>query len=106
MLLFVGVEGGEEGGVDGVHLHHLPLLPAPRVLELTRLKEAGEGGVREAEGGGGGHHRHRWVRRVSHSLQMFLYLGSRYKHSWRQNRPVAFPFYTYPCHSLSTPFTF
>lgn len=84
MLLFVGVEGGEEGGVDGVHLHHLPLLPAPRVLELTRLKEAGEGGVREAEGGGGGHHRHRWVRRVSHSLHIFtvlvnLYLGSRYK---------------------------
>ena len=62
MLLVVGVEVVEEGGVNGVHLHQLPLLPpAPRVLELTRLKEAGEGGVREAEGGGGGHHRHRWV---------------------------------------------
>ena len=105
MFLVVGVEVGEKGRVDGVHLHQLPLLP-PGVLQLPRLKEAGEGGVWEAEGGGGGHDRHRWVRRVSHSLQMFLYLGSRYKHSWRQNRPVAFPFYTYPCHSLSTPFTF
>ena len=72
MFLVVGVEVGEKGRVDGVHLHQLPLLP-PGVLQLPRLKEAGEGGVWEAEGGGGGHDRHRWVRRVSHSLQMFLY---------------------------------
>ena len=44
MFLVVGVEVGEEGRVDGLHLHQLPLLPAG-VLELPRLKEAGEGGV-------------------------------------------------------------
>ena len=44
MFLVIGVEVGEESRVDGVHLHQLPLLP-PGVLQLPRLKEAGEGGV-------------------------------------------------------------
>ena len=68
VVLIVGVEVGEEGGVNGLHLNKISLLP--RVFELPRLKEAGEGGVREAERGSGGHHWHWWIRRVSHSLEM------------------------------------
>ena len=55
-----------------LHLDQLPVLRG-RVLELNPwLEEAGEGRVGKGEGGGGRHHRHRWVRRVSHSLEMMF----------------------------------
>ena len=55
-----------------MHLDQLPVLRGG-VLELDpRLEEAGERRVGEGEGGGGRHHRHRWVRRVSHSLEMMF----------------------------------
>ena len=54
------------------HLDQLPVLRGG-VLELNPwLEEAGERRVGEGEGGGGRHHRHRWVRRVSHSLEMMF----------------------------------
>ena len=55
-----------------LHLDQLPVLRGG-VLELNPwLEEAGEGRVGECEGGSGRHHRHRWVRRVSHSLEMMF----------------------------------
>ena len=69
MVLIVEVR--KEGGVDRVNFHQVPLLSPGAVLQLPRLEEAGEGGVREGEGGGGGHHGYRWVGRVRYSLETF-----------------------------------
>lgn len=68
--LLLRVEGVEEGGVDGLHLHQLPLIRGAGELEVAALVGGEEGGLGEGEGGGGGrHHGHRRVGGVRNALQ-------------------------------------